>query len=127
MSYDFHLVAATDPGEGAFETVCRLLEDKFTVEDPGGTGAGPLLLMLQGEQLAVVSVPGRIEQDELHRIFGADVAGQLREAAWVSEVNCPKDKDTAEAVRMFLMLAVAGTLGVVIDPQSNEILNWPAS
>lgn len=121
MSYDFHLVAATDPRQGDFARVCGLLEDKFSLEPAGGSGH--LILTLQQEQLALVSMPGRIEQDELLRVFGENVARQLGGSAWVSEVSCPEDKDTAEAARMFLMLAVSETRGLVIDPQTNEILN----
>ena len=124
MTYDFHLVADTNPEEGTFSKVSAMLEDKFTLEE---IGAGSRVLTLQGEQLAVISAPSRTEQDELRRVFGADVAAQLREGAWVSEVNCPEDKDTAEAVRLFLMLTVADTRGLVIDPQRNEILNSLAS
>jgi hypothetical protein len=121
MSYDFHLVAATDPRQGDFARVCGLLEDKFSLEPAGGSGH--LILTLQQEQLALVSMPGRIEPDELLRVFGENVARQLGGGAWVSEVSCPEDKDTAEAARMFLMLAVSETRGLVIDPQTNEILN----
>ncbi len=121
MSYDFHLVAATDPRQGDFDRVCALLEDKFRLDQ--ASGSGHLILTLQEEQLALVSMPGPIDQAELLRVFGAEVAQQLGGTAWVSEVNCPEDKDTAEAARMFLMLAVSETRGLVIDPQSNEILN----
>ncbi|RAX45816.1 hypothetical protein DQ354_08005 [Arthrobacter sp. AQ5-06] len=121
MSYDFHLVAATDPRQGDFAKVCTLLEDRCSLEQAGDTGH--LILTLGGEQLALISTPSPIENDELLRVFGQDVARQLRGTAWVSEVNCPEDKDTAEAARTFLMLAVAETRGVVIDPQSNELLN----
>jgi hypothetical protein len=121
MSYDFHLVAATDPRQGDFARVCTLLEDKCRLEEAGGTGH--LILTLGGEQLALISIPSPVDNDELLRVFGQDVARQLGGTAWVSEVNCPHDKDIAEAARMFLMLAVSETRGLVIDPQSNEILN----
>jgi hypothetical protein len=121
MSYDFHLVAAADPRQGDFTRVCRLLEDKFSLAPAGASGH--LILSLGDEQLALVSVPVRVDQEELHRVFGRDAARQLGGAAWVSEVNCPEDKETAEAARMFLMLAVSETRGLVIDPQTDEILN----
>lgn len=68
-------------------------------------------------------MPSLTDHDELLRIYGESVARQLGTTAWVSEVNCPDDKDTAEAARTFLMIAVLDTCGLVIDPQSNEILN----
>lgn len=121
MSYDFYLIAETDPREGDFARVCTLLEDKCRLEEAGDTGH--LILTLGEEQLALISKPSQTDNDELLRVFGQDVAGQLGGTAWVSEVNCPEDKDTAEAARTFLMLAVSETRGLVIDPQSNEILN----
>jgi hypothetical protein len=121
MSYDFHLVAATDPRQGDFARVCTLLEDKCRLEEAGDTGH--LILTLGEEHLALISKPSHIDNDELLRVFGQDVARQLGGTAWVSEVNCPEDKDIAEAARTFLMLAVSDTRGLVIDPQSNEILN----
>jgi hypothetical protein len=121
MSYDFYLIAATDPRQGDFARVCTLLEDKCRLEGAGDTGH--LILTLVEEQLALISKPSQIDNDELLRVFGQDVASQLGDTAWVSEVNCPEDKDTAEAARTFLMLAVSETRGLVIDPQSNEILN----
>ena len=121
MSYDFHLVAATDPRQGDFARVCALLEDKCMLEQAGDSEH--LILNLAGEQLALVSRPSPIDHDELLRVFGENVARQLGGTAWVSEVNCPEDKDIAEAARTFLMLAVSETRGLVIDPQTNEILN----
>lgn len=121
MSYDFHLVAATDPRQGDFARVCALLEGKCTLEQAGDSEH--LILNLAGEHLALVSRPSPIDHDELLRVFGENVARQLGGTAWVSEVNCPEDKDIAEAARTFLMLAVSETRGLVIDPQTNEILN----
>ena len=121
MSYDFYLIAATDLRQGDFARVCGLLEDKCRLEEADDTGH--LILTLGEEQLALISKPSQIDNDELLRVFGQDVASQLGGSAWVSEVNCPEDKDTAEAARTFLMLTVSETRGLVIDPQSDEILN----
>lgn len=121
MSYDFFLVAASDPTEGDFAKASAFFEDKFSLEPAGNSDH--LILALAEERLALISTPVLIDHDELLRVYGENVASQLGDAAWASEVNCPEDKDTAEAVRMFLMIAVAGSRGLVIDPQSNEILN----
>lgn len=121
MSYDFHLVADTDPRLTDFARACSMFEDKFSLLPAGESDH--LILELAGEQLALLSVPRLTDRSELLRVFGESVAHQLGAAGWVSEVNCPHDKDTAEAVRAFLMITVSGTQGLVIDPQSNEILN----
>lgn len=120
MNYTFHLVAGSDPRVSGFAEACALFEDKFSI-DAGDSGH--LILALAGEQLALVSEPRPVPPFELRRVFGETVARQLRGPAWVSEVSCPMDKDTAEAARTFLIILVHQSRGVVIDPQSREILN----
>ena len=121
MNYDFHLVAESDPRGADFARACAMFEDKFSLAAAGESEH--LILALAGEQLALVSAPRPVQPAELRRVFGDSVALQLRGTAWISEVSCPLDKDTAEAVRSFLMILVHGTRGVVIDPQSREVLN----
>ena len=121
MSYDFHLIAENNPLDTDFARACAMFEDKFTVAPAGKSEH--FILVLAGEQLALITAPRLVPPEELNRVFGTDVARQLRGAAWVSEVSCPMDKDTAEAVRSFLMITVHETRGVVIDPQSRETMN----
>lgn len=121
MNYTFHLLAGRDPRVAGFAEACALFEDKFSV-DPAGD-SGHLILSLAGEQLALFSEPRLVPPSELRRVFGETVARQLRGPAWVSEVSCPMDKDTAEAARTFLMILVHQSHGVVVDPQAREILN----
>lgn len=126
MSYDFHLICDQDPREGRFAYACEQFENKFQLN--AVEGSENLVVNLAGEDLGLVSVPSRVSNPEVLRIFGEDVAHQLGGDAWVSEVNCPYDKDTAEAVRALLMITVIGTKGLLIDPQSNEVINaeWGA-
>ncbi|MFJ5958427.1 hypothetical protein ACIQC5_21010 [Paenarthrobacter sp. NPDC092416] len=121
MSYDFHLICEQDPREGRFAYASEQFENKFTVMPP--EDSENLIVSLAGEDLGLVSVPMPIPGPEVRRIFGEDVAKQLAGDAWVSEVNCREDKDAAEAVRAFLMITVIGTKGILIDPQSNEVIN----
>ncbi|MEV4952682.1 hypothetical protein [Paenarthrobacter nitroguajacolicus] len=126
MSYDFHLICDQDPREGRFAYACEQFENKFQLN--AVEGSENLVVNLAGEDLGLVSVPTRVPNPEVRRIFGAEVAHQLGGDAWVSEVNCPYDKDNAEAVRALLMITVIGTKGLLIDPQSNEVINaeWGA-
>jgi hypothetical protein len=121
MSYDFHLICDEDPREGRFAYASGQFEDKFQLA--AVEGSQNLIVNLAGEDLGLISGPILIPAAEVRRIFGEDVAKQLAGDAWVSEVNCPNDKDTAEAVRAFLMITVIGTRGLLIDPQSNEVMN----
>lgn len=121
MSYDFHLIAQANPLVADFERACAMFENKFTVT-PAGESEN-YILTLADEELALISAPRLVQAAELQRIFGDAVARQLHGPAWVSEINCPMDKDTAEAVRTFLMITVHETRGVVVDPQSRDILN----
>ncbi|VXC13975.1 conserved hypothetical protein [Arthrobacter sp. 9V] len=126
MSYDFHLICDEDPREGRFAYACGEFENKFFVN--AVEGSENLVVNLAGEDLGLISVPLNVPNSEVGRVFGEEVAHQLAGDAWVSEVNCPYDKDTAEAVRAFLMITVIGTKGLLIDPQSNEVINaeWGA-
>ncbi|MFE4197614.1 hypothetical protein ACFRJ9_17265 [Paenarthrobacter sp. NPDC056912] len=121
MSYDFHLICDEDPREGRFAYASAQFEDKFQVTAVAGSENS--VVKLVGEGLGLISVPTLTPGAEVGRIFGEDVAKQLAGDAWVSEVNCPHDKDTAEAVRSFLMITVIGTKGLLIDPQSYEVIN----
>ncbi|MFC8039024.1 hypothetical protein ACFUOZ_06695 [Paenarthrobacter sp. NPDC057355] len=121
MSYDFHLICDQDPREGRFDYACAEFENKFQLTAVEATG--DLIVNLAGEGLGLISAPLKIPNAEVRRIFGEEVAQQIGGDGWVSEVNCPYDKDTAEAVRAFLMITVIGTKGVLIDPQSNEVIN----
>jgi hypothetical protein len=121
VSYDFHLVCDQDPRLGRFTHASEQFENKFALA--AVEGSENLVLSFNGEDLALLNAPQQVPEEELRRIFGADVARQLRGNGWVAEVNCPADKDTAEAVRSFLMITVIGTKGLLIDPQSNELIN----
>ena len=121
VSYDFHLICGDDPRLGRFSQASEQFENKFTLAAVEGSES--LVLAFNGEDLALLSAPHRVPVEELRRIFGEQAAGQLPDGGWVAEVNCPADKDTAEAVRQFLMITVIGTRGLVIDPQSNELIN----
>jgi len=120
VSYDFHLICEQDPRLGLLAKASAQFEDKFTLAPV--EASEHLVLGFNGEDLALLNVPHRVPAGELGRIFGARAAAQLPQGGWVAEVNCPADKDTAEAVRQFLIIAVAGTRGLVIDPQSNELI-----
>lgn len=121
MSYDFHLICEDDPRLRRFSQASEQFENKFTLAAVAGSDS--LVLGFNGEDLALLSAPRRVPIEELRRIFGAQAAAQLPDGGWVAEINCPADKDTAEAVRQFLMITVVGTRGMVIDPQSNELIN----
>ncbi|MFF2843382.1 hypothetical protein [Paenarthrobacter sp. NPDC057981] len=121
MSYDFHLICDQDPREGRFSYACGEFENKFQLV--AAKGSEKLIVNLAGEDLGLISAPLQVPNPEVRRIFGDEVARQIGGDGWVSEVNCPYDKDTAEAVRAFLMITVIGTKGVLIDPQSNEVIN----
>ncbi|WP_458778772.1 hypothetical protein [Arthrobacter sp. D3-16] len=121
MSYDFHLICDQDPRLALFPDASEQFENKFTLAPV--EGSDNLVVGFNGEELALLTMPQRIQEPELLRIFGERIANQLQGEAWVSEVNCPYAKEAAEAVRAFLMITVAGTKGLVVDPQSNEVLN----
>lgn len=121
MSYDFHLICDQDPRLSLFEDASERFENKFTVSPV--EGSDNLVMGFDGEDLALITTPRLIPAPEVSRIFGEQVANQLKQEAWVSEVSCPYDKDTAEAVRSFLMITVIGTKGLLIDPQANEVIN----
>ena len=131
MSYDFHLISDQDPRLGLFDRASAQFENKFTLVP--AENSADLVIAFNGEDLALLSAPQRTANEELQRIFGADVAGQLEGDAWVSEVSCAvdkedaesedADKETAESVRAFLMITVIGTKGLVVDPQANQVLN----
>lgn len=131
MSYDFHLISDQDPRLGLFDRASAQFENKFTLVS--AENSADLIIAFNGEDLALLSAPQRTANEELQRIFGADVAGQLKGDAWVSEVSCAvdkedaesedADKETAESVRAFLMITVIGTKGLVVDPQANQVLN----
>lgn len=136
MSYDFHLISDQDPRLGLFHRASAQFENKFTLVP--AENSADLVIAFNGEDLALLSAPQRTANEELQRIFGADVAGQLEGEAWVSEVSCAvdkedadkedaesedADKETAESVRAFLMITVIGTKGLVVDPQANQVLN----
>jgi hypothetical protein len=121
VTYDFHLISDQDPRLGLFDLASAQFENKFTLA-PAET-SGDLVIAFNGKDLALLGAPQRTANKELQRIFGADVADQLAGAAWVSEVSCPADKETAESVRTFLMITVIGTKGLVVDPQANQVLN----
>lgn len=121
MTYDFHLICDEDPGLGRFAYASAQFEDKFTLAaDPE---SGNLVLGFNGEDLALLTAPRRVPLEEVRRIYGGGTASQLQGEGWVSEVNCPDDKDSAEVVRSFLMVTVIGTRGLLLDPQSNELIN----
>jgi hypothetical protein len=121
MSYEFHLICDQDPRLGLFADASGQLENKFTLTEV--EGSENLIVRFNSEDLALLTAPQRIPNPELRRIFGEDIANQLQGDAWLSEVNCRCEKDTAEAVRSFLMITVIGTKGLLVDPQSNEVIN----
>lgn len=126
MSYDFHLVCDQDPRKERFAYAAGEFENKFTLAN--AHGSEDLILSLAGEALGLITEPVSVPNSEVRRLFGDDVASQLGGEAWVSAVNIPLDKEAAESVRAFLMIAVIGTKGVLIDPQSHEVINadWGA-
>ncbi|MFE4834019.1 hypothetical protein ACFRAU_04980 [Arthrobacter sp. NPDC056691] len=121
MTYEFHLICPEDPRLGRFAYASEQFENKFTVVAVKDTEH--LVLGFDGDDLALLTAPHRVPGEELGRIYGSETAAQLRGDAWVSEISCPNDKDTAEAVRSFLMITVIGTRGLLMDPQSNELIN----
>ncbi|MFE4543025.1 hypothetical protein [Arthrobacter sp. NPDC056727] len=126
MSYDFHLICDQDPRLGLFDSASEQFENKFRLIPV--EASKNLTLGFNGEDLAFIAAPQKVPNSEAQRIFGEQVATQLQGEAWVSEVNCPHEKDIAEAVRAFLTITVTGTKGVLIDPQANEVMNagWGA-
>jgi hypothetical protein len=121
VTYDFHLICDQDPGLGLFADASAQFGNKFTLT--GVDSSEALIVGFNGENLALLTAPLRIPNSEVRRIFGEDIADQIKGEAWVSEVSCPHEKDTAEAVRSFLTLTVIGTNGLLVDPQSNEVIN----
>lgn len=121
MTYEFHLVCDEDPRLGGFACASEQFEDKFTVL--AVQDSENLVLGFNGEEMALLTAPHRVPCEEIRRIYGSGPAGQLQGGGWVSEVSCPDDKDTAEAVRSFLIITVLGTRGLLIDPQSNQHIN----
>ncbi|MFJ4170042.1 hypothetical protein ACIPY3_11055 [Paenarthrobacter sp. NPDC089714] len=121
MSYDFHLICEEDPRKERFAYAAGEFENKFTYEK--AKDSQDLILSLAGEALGLITEPIPVPQSELRRLFGDDVATQLGGQGWVSDVNIPLDKEDAESVRAFLMIAVIGTKGVLIDPQSQQVIN----
>ncbi|MFF2317395.1 hypothetical protein ACFVTE_14105 [Arthrobacter sp. NPDC058097] len=121
MSYEFHLICDQNPTLNLFEAASVQFENKFTLS--AVEGSDNLVMSFNGEDLALLTTPRPVPVPEVTRIFGEQVANQLKQEAWVSEVSCPYDKDTAEAVRSFLMITVIGTQGLLIDPQANEVIN----
>ncbi len=128
MSYDFHLICDQDPREGRFAYACEQFENKFQLN------------AVEGSENLVVNLAGGRTWGGLSafppgcrtlKCAGSSVRRwptSLAVTPGCPRSTAPYDKDNAEAVRALLMITVIGTKGLLIDPQSNEVINaeWGA-